>query len=30
MEGLEKKFDDDFLYRMRDEVLQKVEKSAEF
>ena len=30
MESLEKKFDDDFLYRMRDEVLQKVEKSAEF
>lgn len=30
MERLEKKFDDDFLYRMRDEVLQKVEKSEEF
>lgn len=30
MESLEKKFDDDCLYRMRDEVLQKVEKSAEF
>lgn len=26
MESLEKKFDDDFLYRMRDKVLQKVEE----
>lgn len=30
MESLEKKFDDDFLYRMRDEVLQKMEKGEEF
>lgn len=30
MESLEEKFNEDFLYRMRDEVLQKVEKSAEF
>lgn len=30
MESLEKKFDDDFLYRMRDEVLQKVEESEGF
>lgn len=30
MESLEKKFDDDFLYRMWDEVLQKVEKVQSF
>ena len=30
MEVLEQKFDDDYLYRMRDEVLKKLEKSAEF
>ena len=29
MESPEKKFDDDYLYRMREEVLWKVEKSAE-
>ena len=30
MEALEQKLDDDYLYRMRDEVLKKLEKSAEF
>ncbi len=28
--NVEKKFNDDFLYRMRDEVLRKVEKSGEY
>lgn len=28
--NVEKKFNDDFLYRMRDEVLRKVEKSEEY
>ena len=27
---MEKQYDDDFLYRMRDEVVKKVEKSEEF
>lgn len=30
MESLKKKFDDDFLYRTRDEVLRKLEKNKEF
>lgn len=30
MENLEKQYDDDFLYRMWDEVLKRVEKSEEF
>lgn len=30
MEVLEQKLDDDYLYRMRDEVLKKLEKSVEF
>jgi len=28
--NVEKKFNDDFLYRMRDEVLRKVEKNEEY
>lgn len=30
MEALEQKLDDDYLYRMRDEVLKKLEKVRSF